>query len=139
MHCFQKRIVSVVTVIVFVISTFVAQIPFIIESHAVDTEIKWTEGIEGGAIYFNKETGIITDLDWTITKLTIPKEIEGVEVKGIEGGIKANCFDLEHIVVSDDNPNFSVENGIPIEFIKDKISRINQVMKQKKGDDYLER
>lgn len=112
MHCFQKRIVSVVTVIVFVISTFVAQIPFIIESHAVDTEIKWTEGIEGGAIYFNKETGIITDLDWTITKLTIPKEIEGVEVKGIEGGIKANCFDLEHIVVSDDNPNFSVENGV---------------------------
>lgn len=35
--------------------------------------------------------------------------------------------------------NFSVENGIPIEFIKDKISRINQVMKQKKGDDYPER
>lgn len=35
--------------------------------------------------------------------------------------------------------NFSVENGIPIEFIKDKIARINQVMKQKKGDDYLER
>ena len=35
--------------------------------------------------------------------------------------------------------NFSVENGIPIQFIKDKISRINQVMKQKKGDDYPER
>ena len=35
--------------------------------------------------------------------------------------------------------NFSVENGIPIEFIKDKISRINQVIKQKKGDDYPER
>ena len=35
--------------------------------------------------------------------------------------------------------NFSVENGIPIEFIKDKISRINQVKKKKKGDDYPER
>lgn len=35
--------------------------------------------------------------------------------------------------------NFSVENGIPIQFIKDKISRINQVMKQKKGDDYPEK
>ena len=90
MHCFQKRIVSIVTVIAFVISTFVAQIHFIIESHAVDTEIKWTEGIEGGAIYFNKETGAITDLDSSVTKLTIPKEIEGIEVKDIDGAPTVN-------------------------------------------------
>ena len=109
----RNRIVSFTTILTLIVSIIAVGIPLSDKSVAAsNADIKWTEGIEGGAIYFNKETGIITDLDWTITKLAIPKEIEGIEVKGIYGEAKNNCFDLEHIVVSDDNPNFSVENDV---------------------------
>lgn len=39
--------------------------------------------VEGGNIYFNKETGAITDSDPSITRADIPAEIKGVPVTSI--------------------------------------------------------
>lgn len=103
MYCLRKRVISVVMIVVVALSIFAIQIPFANKSNAADTGdiIKWTEGIEGGAIYFNKNTGMITDCDSYVLKVNIPEEIEGVKVISIGNYAFRNCESLENITFPD--------------------------------------
>lgn len=62
------------------------------------TDIKWTEGVEGGAIYFDEATGTITDCDTSVTSVSIPEEIKGVSVTSIGDYAFCDCKSLTSIM-----------------------------------------
>ena len=68
------------------------------EAHRA-TDIKWTEGVVGGAIYFDTETGEITDCDYSVTEVTIPESIQGVTVASIGGDAFWHCRNLTNITI----------------------------------------
>ncbi|MCI8610243.1 MAG: leucine-rich repeat protein [Firmicutes bacterium] len=45
--------------------------------------IEYTDGVTGGAIYFDTNTGTIVDCDEEVTNVVLPKEIAGVAVQSI--------------------------------------------------------
>ena len=47
------------------------------------TDVKWTDGVTGGAIYFDSDTGEITNCDTSVTSVDIPEEIKGASVTSI--------------------------------------------------------
>lgn len=102
MHCSKQRLISVIMVISLVMSVFAIQIPLGQGSNAAEVDVvKWTEGVEGGAIYFDKETGTITDCDVSVTKADIPEEIDGVKVRNIGYRAFYDCDSLTSIKIPD--------------------------------------
>ena len=48
-----------------------------------ETDVVYSEGITGGAVYFDKSTGTITDCDESVTAAVIPDSIEDVVITSI--------------------------------------------------------
>lgn len=56
--------------------------------------------VEGGNIYFDKESGMITGCDKSVTKAVIPSEIDGVAVIGIcDGAFFSGCRNLQSVSI----------------------------------------
>lgn len=55
--------------------------------------------VEGGNLYFDKETGSITDCDESVTAADIPSEIDGVSVTGIGNFAFAWCNNLTDVTI----------------------------------------
>ena len=73
----KKRILSLLLVFVLLCGTWsIASV-----SAYSETDIAYP--VEGGNIYFDKETGTITDCDNAVTRADIPAEIDGVAVTSI--------------------------------------------------------
>ena len=91
--------------------------------------------VEGGNLYFNSLTGMITGADDTITGAEIPEQIRGFAVTGIAQGAFQDCYwlssvvfpatlvtfeepnfercyTMKEILVAQNNPSFSSINGI---------------------------
>lgn len=64
-----------------------------------ETDVVYTEGITGGAVYFDKSTGTITDCDESVTAAVIPASIEDVEVTAIGDGAFSVAVNLNTIVI----------------------------------------
>lgn len=64
-----------------------------------DTDVAYA--VEGGYIYFNKETGEITDCDTSVTSANIPAEIDGVAVTGIGYCAFYYCTSLTSVTIPD--------------------------------------
>ena len=62
-----------------------------ISALAAESNTDVAYAVEGGNIYFEKTTGIITDCDNTVTKAVIPAKIEGVAVTDIGNNAFNNC------------------------------------------------
>ncbi|MGM9524109.1 MAG: leucine-rich repeat protein [Faecousia sp.] len=57
--------------------------------------------VEGGNIYFDKETGAITDCDNTVTSADIPAEIDGVAVTSIGNDAFSYCSSMTSVLIPD--------------------------------------
>lgn len=57
--------------------------------------------VQGGKIYYNTETGMIFSCDESVTSVVIPREINGIEIRGIAEKAFQNCVDLERIIIPD--------------------------------------
>ena len=55
--------------------------------------------VEGGNIYFDKETGSVTDCDKSVTAADIPSEIDGVTVTKIGDEAFKQCYSLKSAVI----------------------------------------
>ncbi len=55
--------------------------------------------VTGGNIYFDPETGTVTDCDSSVTAAVIPETIEGVAVTRIGVGAFRDCSNLERVVL----------------------------------------
>ena len=84
-----RQIIAVlITLIVIIASAFIiTDIALADTANVSKTDIKYTQDVTGGAVYFDASTGTITGCESTVTKVIIPDQIEGVEVTRI--GYKA--------------------------------------------------
>ena len=57
--------------------------------------------VDGGNIYYDKDTGTITNADKEITYADIPKSIDGVEITSIGNYAFYDCKNLTNIVIPD--------------------------------------
>ena len=64
-----------------------------------DTDIAYP--VEGGNLYFDKETGTITDCDESVAKADIPAQIEGVAVTSIGHSAFRGCDNLTSVIIPD--------------------------------------
>ena len=65
------------------------------------TEVKCTEGITGGAIYFDPSTNTITKCDSAVTSAVIPSEIDGEPVTAIGYNAFRECDALTSVTIPD--------------------------------------
>lgn len=118
-------------------------------------DIRYTEGITGGAIYFDKDTGEITRFEETVTEAVIPEEIEGVKVVGLTGVLNRKlvslhipatvrwiitssiyCPSLETIIVDEENPRYTSINGVLFEKTAEGLQLI-MYPSARKGAEYI--
>lgn len=66
----------------------------------------------GGKFFVNTETGEIASNEDSITEMTIPAEVKGVEVKGIAYGALSDCMELKAVNADENSKAFSSENGV---------------------------
>lgn len=64
------------------------------------SDVKYTDGVTGGAIYFDESTGIIYNCDESVTEVVIPEKINGVEVTSIGEYAFSKCKSLTSITIS---------------------------------------
>lgn len=104
----QRKWVHILSVfivlVVFASSTVIGYGTEVQESNG---QIVYSEGIEGGRVYFDKTTGTITKADKTITKAKLPEQIEGVTVEYIGVAAFSQCKNLKEVSI----PSGIVEVG----------------------------
>lgn len=92
----KKRIWAMALVVVLVLSL----VPVSAAGSLQEEEgAQWitVEGIEGGKILFNSETGAIEDCEVTVTSADIPDIIEGTDVKSIGTRAFEECVALKTV------------------------------------------
>ena len=80
--------------------------------------------VEGGNIYFDKETGTITDCDEYVTAADIPAEIDGVAVTSIDEGAFMGCTNLTSIVLPDGVVSIGGCSSLTSVIIPDSVTNI---------------
>jgi len=94
----KKRLISSLIIIAMMFTMVLVPVPE--TAYGATNEIAWTEGITGGAIYFDPDTGTITDCDTTVSEVVIPSEINGVAVTGIGNNSFQDCYNLKNVTIS---------------------------------------
>lgn len=87
----KKRVLSLLLVLLMVVS----MVPMSALAYKSDTDVAYA--VEGGNIYFDKSTGTITGSDESVTKASIPSEIDGVKVTSIGSSVFFNCTNLTSV------------------------------------------
>ena len=91
----MKRIVSFLLTLALICSVF----PAMTLTSGAYSETDVAYPVEGGNIYFDKETGTITDCDSSVTSADIPAEIEGVSVTSIGEDAFLYCSSLTDVTI----------------------------------------
>lgn len=94
----MKKCISLITAILMLATMLTVPMPTFAATGSV---ITWTEGVTGGAIYFDESTGAITDCDETVTEVNIPKRINGKTVTSIGDWAFGSCYALTSITIPD--------------------------------------
>lgn len=98
----KKTILLLISIVTLLITMFaMADVAFAGTTEVKSTDIAWTEGVEGGAIYFDAETGTITGCDARVTAVIIQDEIKGQEVSYIGKKAFKECTLLKDITISE--------------------------------------
>ncbi|MCI8610245.1 MAG: leucine-rich repeat protein [Firmicutes bacterium] len=72
-----------------------------LEAYATEnTVIAYTEGVEGGAIYFDTATGTVTGCDESVISVVLPEKINGVNIVYIGKNAFRHCVKLKKITIS---------------------------------------
>ena len=93
----KRKITAMIMAVIMVFTVYM--IPADTATAYSSTDTKWTDGVEGGAIYFDEATGTITDCDSSVKSANIPEKINGVGVKSIRDLAFENCKSLTSITI----------------------------------------
>ena len=96
-HKVKKRILSVL----LVLCMLCALLPMGVPAAQAYSETDIAYPVEGGNIYFDKETGTITDCDISVTKAEIPAKIDGVAVIGFGDDLFRGNSNLTSVTIPD--------------------------------------
>ena len=95
----KRKIIAIVTSVFMALTVCMIPTGFVAADDG--TEVKCTEGITGGAIYFDPSTNTITKCDPAVTSAVIPSEIDGEPVTAIGSEAFYNCDALESVTIPD--------------------------------------
>ena len=95
----RRRLLAIVTAVFMALTVWMVPTGFAAADDI--TEIEWTEGVTGGAIYFNKSTQTITKCDSAVTSAVIPSEIDGEPVTAIGYNAFRECDALTSVTIPD--------------------------------------
>ena len=89
----KKRVLSLLLVLLMVVSL----VPISALADRSNTDVAYA--VERGNIYFDKAKGTITDCDGSVTKASIPAEIDGVAVTSIGEDAFLSCTSLTGVTI----------------------------------------
>ena len=89
----KKRVLSLLLVLLMVVSL----VPISALADKSNTDVAYA--VERGNIYFDKAKGTITDCDGSVTKASIPAEIDGVAVTSIGEDAFLSCTSLTGVTI----------------------------------------
>ena len=89
----KKRVLSLLLVLLMVVSL----VPMSALADKSNTDVAYA--VERGNIYFDKAKGTITDCDGSVTKASIPAEIDGVAVTSIGEDAFLSCTSLTGVTI----------------------------------------
>lgn len=95
----KRKIIAIVTSVFMALTVWMIPTGFVAADDG--TEVKCTEGITGGAIYFDPSTNTITKCDSAVTSAVIPSEIDGEPVTAIGDSAFRECDALTSITIPD--------------------------------------
>ena len=95
----KRKIIAIVTSVFMVLTVCMIPTGFVAADDG--TEVKCTEGITGGAIYFDPSTNTITKCDSAVTSAVIPSEIDGEPVTAIGYNAFRECDALTSVTIPD--------------------------------------
>lgn len=107
MKHYLRRIIILATVLVSMF--LLAEAAFAGTWNVKDTDIEWTDGVSGGAIYFDLDTGTITGCSDEVTKAVIPAQINGRIVTVIGESAFSSCSKLSEITIPDGVTNIETD------------------------------
>ncbi|MCE2604317.1 leucine-rich repeat domain-containing protein, partial [Pseudomonas aeruginosa] len=74
---------------------------FALGTSSADAAEKTLIPVEGGSIYFDRNSGAIVDCDKGVTKAVVPAEVEGSAVTSIGERAFSDCAALEQVELPD--------------------------------------
>ncbi len=95
----KRKIIAIVTSVFMALTVCMIPTGFVAADDG--TEVKCTEGITGGAIYFDPSTNTITKCDSAVTSAVIPSEIDGEPVTAIGDNAFRECDTLTSVTIPD--------------------------------------
>ena len=95
----KRKIIAIVTSVFMALTVCMIPTGFVAADDG--TEVKCTEGIAGGAIYFDPSTNTITKCDSAVTSAVIPSEIDGEPVTAIGYNAFRECDALTSVTIPD--------------------------------------
>ncbi len=107
MKHYLRRIIILATALVSMF--LLAEAAFAETWNVKDTDIEWTDGVSGGAIYFDLDTGTITGCSDEVTKAVIPAQINGRAVTVIGECAFSSCSKLSEITIPDGVTNIETD------------------------------
>lgn len=92
----MKQMKTIITLLMMVV-----MLPMLSqEAHARQDWVN-VDGVVGGRIKYDTDTGFILDCDSSVTSANIPNEINGVRIVGVEKSAFASCSKLESVYLPD--------------------------------------
>ena len=73
----------------------------VLSAGAIYSDTDMAYPVEGGNLYYDRNRGIITACDESVTKADIPAQIDGVAITKIDNSAFANCSKLTSVTIPD--------------------------------------
>ena len=95
----MKKIISMLLACTIMLCAFLPTA--VLSAGAIYSDTDMAYPVEGGDLYYDRNRGIITACDESVTKADIPAQIDGVAITKIDNSAFANCSKLTSVTIPD--------------------------------------
>ena len=95
----MKKIISMLLACTIMLCAFLPTA--VLSAGAIYSDTDMAYPVEGGNLYYDRNRGIITACDESVTKADIPAQIDGVAITKIDNSAFANCCMLTSVTIPD--------------------------------------
>ena len=95
----MKKIISMLLACTIMLCAFLPTA--VLSAGAIYSDTDMAYPVEGGNLYYDRNRGIITACDESVTKADIPAQIDGVAITKIDNSAFANCSKLTSVTIPD--------------------------------------
>ena len=95
----MKKIISMLLACTIMLCAFLPTA--VLSAGAIYSDTDMAYPVEGGNLYYDRNRGIITACDESVTKADIPAQIDGVAITKIDNSAFVNCSKLTSVTIPD--------------------------------------